>query len=511
MASNDTAAPTHSPTAPVTVTTSPPVTTSPAVYDTSIGVGVDANGFANLPLRPGARRFFVSSATGSDGNGCSGAQQPTTPLRTIAAARGCVQGGNGDQIMIAEGTSYAEGLTNMQAQMGYSAAYPTVIQSYDPADPTNEAKYGRAANGRRPVINTGGNLQLITCCGSNANNFLAIRGLDFNPGDKPDMIVSFVGSDSYILIENNIFRYTTLTFDSGSSPRSTNHVVRKNAFFGEWSASAHAQGLYDAGTDNLVVEDNVFWHNGWRLGVSRDEPVATGGPTIFRHPIYAQTNDNGILVRRNLFMDGSADGSSLRGNAILFTENVSIDNPIGVGVGGGVNYNIENPNGVTIEVSYNAFLGDADITSSLPRGMAIVTSNGRSGSSAHDNLIARSRNPNGVNVSAFLTGADFNQPSYMAYDRNVVYQWAAPDRVFTAGGVAGQEFPTYTNNIWDAPASGTNLNISSKTFANPYTAAQLFTALGCGDKTSCAARMVDTPELGWAAKARALLWQGYGL
>jgi hypothetical protein len=481
------------------------------VYDTSIGVGVDGNGFANLPLRSGARRFFVSSATGSDGNGCSGAQQPGTPLRTIAAAKSCVQGGNGDQIMIAEGTSYAEGLTNMQAQMGYSAAYPTVIQSYDPTDPTNEAKYGRAANGRRPVVDTGGSVQVITCCGTNANNFLAIRGLDFNPGDKPDMRMTFVGSDNYILIENNIFRYTTLTFDSGSSPRSANHIVRKNAFYGEWSPYAHAQGLYDAGTDNLVVEDNVFWHNGWRLGVSRDEPVATGGPTIFRHPIYQQVNSNGT-IRRNLIMDGSADGASLRGNAILFTENVSMDNPIGVGVGGGVNYSTVNPNGVTIEVSYNAFLGDADLNSSNPRGQAIVSSNGRSGSSAHDNLIARSRNPSGVNVYAFLTQSDYiDKPSYMTYDRNLVYQWAAANQVFAAGGAAGQEFPTYTNNIWDAAASGTNLNISSKTFANPYTAAQLFTALGCGDKATCAARMVETPELGWAARARALLWQGYGM
>jgi hypothetical protein len=271
-------------------------------------------------------------------------------------------------------------------------------------------------------------------------------------------------------------------------------------------------GIYDAGTDGLVVEDNVFWHVGWKLGVSRDADVTQGGPTVFRHPVYAQTNDNGILVRRNLFMDGAADGGSLRGGAITFTENVSIDNPVGVGVGGGVNYNVENPNGVDIEVSYNAFLGDADLNSTNPRGMAIVSANGRQGSSAHHNLIARSRDVNAVNVTAFHTQSDYaDKPSYMSYDYNLVYQWAAASQVYGIGGAAGAEFPTYNNNVWDALTSGTNANIGSKSFPNPLTSPQLFGALGCTDKAGCATQMIENPELGWGIKARTLLWQGYGM
>jgi len=476
-------------------------------------MGVDSGGFANLPLRTGAHRYFVNSAIGSDANGCNAAQQPTKPLRTIDAGKACVQNGAGDQILIAEGTNYSEGLTNLQGQLGYSAEYPTVVQSYDPNDALNEAKYGHAGQGRRPVVNTGGtNSQQITCCGSGMNNFLAIRGLDFNPGDKPDMNISFVGSTGFILIENNIFRYTGIGFDMGASPRGSHHVLRHNSFYGMWSPSAHVGGIYDAGTDGLVVEDNVFWHVGWRLGVSRDADVTQGGPTVFRHPIYAQTNDNGVLVRRNLFMDGAADGGSLRGDSITFKENVSIDNPIGVGVGGGVNYNVENPNGVDIEVSYNAFLGDADLNSSNPRGMAIVSANGRQGSSAHHNLIARSRDINGVNVTAFHTQSDYaDKPSYMSYDYNLVYQWAAASQVYGTGGATSAVFAAYNNNVWDALTSGTNTNIGSKSFPNPYTSAQLFSALGCTDKAGCAAQMIETPELGWGIKARTLLWEGYGL
>ncbi|MFL6775021.1 MAG: hypothetical protein ACJ8FN_01365, partial [Sphingomicrobium sp.] len=448
-------------------------------------------------------RYFVNSSIGSDANGCSSAEQPAKPLKTIAAGKACLTLGSGDQLLIAEGTSYAEGLTNLQGQMGYSAEYPTVIQSYDPADPANEAKYGHAGQGRRPVVNTGGNAQQISCCGSNPNNFLAIRGLDFNPGDKPDMGIAFVSTANYILLENNLFRYTSVGFDIGSSPRASHHVLRHNSFYGEWSPSASTGGIYDAGTDGATIEDNVFWHTGWRPGVSRDADVTVGGPTYFRHPIYQQNNSIGFMVRRNLFMDGAADGSSLRNNAI-FTENVSIDNPIGVGIGANL------AGGSLSEVSYNAFLGDADVKSTEPRGQAIWGVNGQAGSLIHHNLVARSRNPNGTNDYSLILEANLGNGSTFDVHDNVLYQWAGDTNTRLEVGGAALHL-TYNNNVWDAPAMGTNQNIASRNFPNPLTAAQLFAALGCTDKAGCAAQMIETPELGWAIKARTLLWQGYGL
>ena len=144
-----------------------------------------------------------------------------------------------------------------------------------------------------------------------------------------------------------------------------------------------------------------------------------------------------------------------------------------------------------------------------PRGMAIVTGNGKQGSSTHNNLIVRSRNVDGMNVWAFTTQANFSQPSYMSYDSNFVYQWSAP--TFSAdGSVPSQNFATYNNNIWDAAASGTNTNNAGVSLPNPLTAAAVYAALGCGDKTTCGGQMVESPEGGWAPKIRAMLWQGYG-
>jgi hypothetical protein len=500
-------------------TTSTTTTSGTATYDTSIGVGVDSGGFANLPLRSGAHRFFVNSSTGSDANGCSAAQQPGTPLKTIAAAKGCITGGNGDQVLIAQGTSYAEGLTNMMDQMGYSAAYPTVIQSYDPADPLNEAKYGHAANGQRPVINTGASNQPVTCyCGntpSSPNNYLAIRGLDINPGNLPDMDMSFVGPTNYVLIENNIFRYTSLTFDNGgtSVPRSSHHVVRMNTFYGEWSPTAHAQGMYDSGTDAMIVEDNVFWHNGWKVGVTRDEPVTTGGPTMFRHPLYAQNTSTGIVYRRNLVIEAAADGGHLLGDT-LATENVIIDCPIGLDMTGGLDYATRDPNGVMYEASYNAILGSEDLTSNDPRGFGIQSRNGKSGSSAHNNLLVLVNNITAYNRITFETTANYSLPSYMDWHDNVSYLRAVSGHSFFEAndGTAGATVhTTYNNNIWDDPASGTNKNVSSASFPNPYTPAQLYTALGFADRQSFINYAVEHPEAHTAPQARTLLFRGYGM
>jgi hypothetical protein len=505
-----------------TTTTTTAITSGTATYDTSIGSGVDSNGFANLPLRSGAHRFFVNSSTGSDSNGCSGAQKAASPLATIAAAKACVTGGNGDQILIAQDTSYSEGLTNMMSQTGYSAQYPTVIESYDPADPLNEALYGRAANGHRPVINTGANKeQMITCyCGNtpnNPNNYLAIRGLDINPGNLPDMDMSFAGPTNYVLIENNIFRYTSLSFDNGGSsvPRSSHHVVRMNAFYGEWSPTAHAQGMYDSGTDGVTVEDNVFWHNGWKVGVTRDEPVATGGPTMFRHPLYAQNTLTGIIYRRNLVIEAAADGGHLLSD-VLATENVIIDCPIGLDMTQGVNGNTRNPSGVDRQVSYNAVIGSEDLNSTNPRGYGFVSDGSSSGSSIHHNLLVDVNNIGGTNRVTFSTAADSGVSTYTDFHDNVAYLRAVSGHTHLeyqdlTTTPASYVYVTFENNIWDDPASGTNRNIGSVSFPNPYTPAQLYAALGFADRQSYVNYAIEHPETHPAPQARALLFAGYGM
>jgi hypothetical protein len=211
-------------------------------------------------------------------------------------------------------------------------------------------------------------------------------------------------------------------------------------------------------------------------------------------------------------MDGAGDGGIARGD-ILFTENVSIDNPACVGLGGGPSYGTERPQGVKIEASYNACFGDADVNSSHKLGWGINTANGLPGSRVHHNLLTRTRNTKGPSVTGFSNGAFFDQPSYAQFDNNLLYQWAAQGQTYwtQTSGFVGQVHTSYGFNRWGDAAMGTNVNSDGMTFPNAYTAPQLFAALGCGDKAKCTAQMIESPEVPWGTKTRMLLFAGFGL
>jgi hypothetical protein len=476
---------------------------------------VDSNGFAALPLRGAAKRVFV----GNGGNNANDGLTHANRKATLAAAAALITQGAGDQMLVAEGSTFAEKLPTMNARDGFSALYPTVYQSYDPAEPLNESRYGRATGGR-PVIQVA---DYITGSFASPAKYFAIRGFDVNPGNVTDQASGFIGSNalsnSFILLENNIFRYTAFVIQQDMRDPPTGFVIRKNSFYGSWSGTDAHGGLplYLDSLTGITVEDNIFYHGGWKIGASRDDSLANGGATIYRHSIYLQDNCAGI-IRRNLSMDASATGFSLRGS-VQVSDNVSIDNPIGIIAGEGTAYKYAQSTGVTLAVIGNAILGDADIQTSAPRGTGIQTGNGRNGSAVAYNLIARSRNPPNIpgNGSVFNTQvvSGVTQPSYAYIHHNVEYQWTTGGSgsvaIESGGGSGGLFHDTYDNNYWSDPASGTNLNISSLTMPNTYTASALYLALGYADKAAFVAAVKDNPELHPARQILALLRVGYAV
>jgi hypothetical protein len=508
--------------APTPTPTSTSITA--VTYDTSIGNGVDAAGFADLPLRLGAKRFYVNSSTGSDGNGCGGAQSPSSPLATIKAAVACVVDGEGDQVMVAEGTRYPLGLAYIGDKGGYSPQYPFVIQSYDPADPTNEAKFGRAS-GDRPVINntgsdstSGGFIQ-----GGTARQYRAIRGLEFNPGNVADaglrVFRSNVGTPDYLLFENDIFAYSFLVVQFNNAASRAQHIViRNSSFYGEWGNSLgdHQQGIYAAFIDGLIVEDCVFWHNGWNVNATRASDPTVGGPTMFNHPIYAQDDTRNTIVRRNVFIDSATDGSGLKGGA-TYTQNLSLDNPIGVVFGGGDDYSTAAPNGINIQASYNAILGGGGINTN-PMDWGIETVNGAPGSLVHHNVLARSSAMAGYGLMADdpadVSGVSL--PNYVTFDHNTTYQWSKSGNIqalhlSSSGGLISNIHATYTGNLWDDLTSGANVNNAGHVFPNAYTETSLLATLGYSDHASFVNDLIRNPEKHVQRQAVLLMLNGYGV
>jgi hypothetical protein len=103
----------------------------------------------------------------------------------------------------------------------------------------------------------------------------------------------------------------------------------------------------------------------------------------------------------------------------------------------------------------------------------------------------------------------YNQPSYMLFSSNLVYKFS-PVISGNGGHYPSQVFSTYTNNAWDAPASGTNISSAGLHFPNPITAADMFYMLGCTEKTSCISQMITSPEANWGPRMRMIMFSAYG-
>jgi hypothetical protein len=511
-----------------TPTPTPTTSITSVTYDTSIGNGVDVNGFADLPLNTGAKRFYVNSSTGSDTNSCSSAQSASAPKATIKSAVGCVTTGEGDQVLVAEGTSYPRGLAYIGDKGGASPQYPFVIQSYDPTDPTNEAKFGRAS-GNRPIINVSGADMIngFIQGGGTSQKYRAIRGLEFNPGNLPDQnlnaFTNTYGTPDYLLFENDIFAYSgvAMNFDGGGATRTSHIIFRNCSFYGEWGNSIgdHQQGIFASNSDGLTIEDSVFWHNGWNVNATRASDPTVGGPTIFNHPIYAQDNTRNTTVRRNIFINTSTDGGVLKGGG-TYVQNLSLNNPIGVGLGGGNDYSTAEPNGVDIQVAYNAILGGGVVstTSTAAADWGIATVNGAPGSLVHHNVLAYSSAMAGYGLMADAPYDTSNiaLPNYVSFQSNVTYKWSKSGNIqaihMSSGGAdISLIHASYNSHLWDDPTSGTNTNDAMHVFPNAYTEATLLAALGYSDETSFINDLIRNPEKHVQRNAVLLMLNGYGV
>lgn len=494
-----------------------------AAYDMSIGATVDSNGFASLPLRGGAHHYFVANG-GSDARSCATAESAATPLATLAAGVACVTAGNGDQVLLAEGSTFTEAMPWLGFKGGFSATYPTVVSSYDPADPTNAAKYGRGdQRSARPVLNPG-----VALVNGGAVSFIAIKGLDFNPGNIASQALTFsgdgtgtTGGANYVLLENNIFRYSGIVILDGgdgasTTPRSTNIIIRNNSIYGIWSSNgSHVGGIYIEGYDPVTIEDNVIWHTGWKIGGSRDDIDTAGGPTIFNHPIYLQANNGLTTVRRNLMMDNAADGGIARGSTIAWQQNVAIKSPNGFGLGPGNSVDfILHPNGSSLDASYNLSLGAVDLNSTSPRGQAYSLANVSPGGRVHHNLLIYSAvTPGNADNSVATTGAaGYGYPSnqtYTEFEFNVANHWSASGFAFVETNTPIHS--AYSDNVWDNPASGTNTNSGSASFPNAYTEAALYTAASVTDYSTLVTLATGHPEAHYQRALLSTAFAGYGM
>ena len=95
-----------------------------------------------------------------------------------------------------------------------------------------------------------------------------------------------------------------------------------------WNAQGSAHGIYSRYVKNLVMEENVFDHNGW-MGSNREAPRSQGGAYGFSHNIYLYQKGHPATVRNNLIFRGSFHGAKFRSGGTI-EDNLFVGNSAGM-------------------------------------------------------------------------------------------------------------------------------------------------------------------------------------
>lgn len=286
------------------------------------GIGsYDRAGWTKQVKGEGTRVFYISADGSDENNGRS----PEAPLATFAKAKNLIKKQESAWILLKRGDVFGFRI-NLTELHGESKDNPIVISSY------GESKKRPVIKNKISAVKSSSNINIIglhTTVESVTKESSHISGL------------RFVGNHHNILLEDNYFEYGTVTFQKyGNGSTMHNISIRRNIISRAFSMDSHSQGLYASGVDNLVIEENLFDHNGWVIqSKTSGRDHAEGQATFYNHNMYINSSNN-IRIHNNLIFRAASMGIKMRSDEEGASKNISIKNnvffegEIGVGIGG---------------------------------------------------------------------------------------------------------------------------------------------------------------------------------
>lgn len=367
----------------------------------------DTGHWTDLQPSSDSRLVYVSSSMGNDAN--SGLT-PDLPKATIAAGKALLRNGHPDWLLLRRGDTWS-GSFGQWLVCGRSDTEPAVLTSYGTAN-------------ARPHIATGTQDGLFTIQNSASPAVLRhirIVGLRFTCDGHtgvegtPRGISWHVPFDD-LLIEDCSFQYfhTNLVIEPLSELGRDFRLRRSVVADAFTTQSSHSQGLYVANTEGVLLEENVFDHNGWR------EDVTGAVPTIFRHNVYLQTNTTAVRAIGNIFANGASHGLQAREGGLI-EDNLFVQNAIALLLGS--DWQTKEP--IRFIARHNVITEGRDLDAATPRGFGIDVPAAASGLITR-NLIVNQRNvgfPVAMNLYDGSTVAGLHD---VVVEANTIHDWLGP-------------------------------------------------------------------------------------
>lgn len=360
------------------------------------------SGWTIFPPPDGAARVVYVSA--SEGKKINTGLAADAPVESLARGVSLLRDGAGDRLLLKSGDTFRESFGGW-TKSGRSPDQPLLISSY--------------GDGPRPrIVSSGSAFNVLSA----DVHDLALVGLhltaagrdpsapDFDATSPAGHGVRVVRPAVNLLIEDCRvdFFSTNLTLTAGDAPgaRLTHVRVRRCQVLDAWSTGGafSGQGLYASGCDGLLLEENVFDHNGW------NETIPGAAPNIFRHNVYLSASNTNVVVRGNVIANGASHGLQVRGGGLV-EDNLFFENALHCLLAGAVG-----------RFRRNVVLGGRDIDPDTPRGfgLTLACADGR----ADYNLFAHK--PGTLGAALVVQRNDWTPPGAMhaAFVANVVHGWS---------------------------------------------------------------------------------------
>lgn len=284
-----------------------------------------STGFTDFAPAADSRVVYVSSSAGDDDNdGLS----PDDPVASLARADSLVRDGFPDQILLRRGDVWQD-VSLGRFKNGRSASEPIVVAYYGDSGP-------------RPLLRVRSNFVDHNGQARSYQSFIGLHLVAY--GDDPSepgftgpdggSTLRFVGGGDNILVEDCKLEFVEIVVQSYGDFTYRDFTLRRSMVLDVYagnttfSNSARPSGIYIQLVDGVLLEDNVFDHNGW------SDRVDGAGANQYNHNIYMQTDNvgNSVVMRGNIVANASSHGAQGRAGG-LFEENLFVANAIGLQIG----------------------------------------------------------------------------------------------------------------------------------------------------------------------------------
>lgn len=324
----------------------------------------DQNGWSIISPNSDTRIMYVSSSDGNDDLArpylSAEHSDPFNPknvmaYKSIGKALSQARDGKPDWVLLKRGDNFEIG-GSLRFPSGRALGSHFVFGAY-------------GSSKKRPFVDTKDNSAIAL---TRSLSFITVTGIEFYPSKMDPNSSTFLGWGNMnnsvhgfasisgepqvqgLYLENNRFSFYNNNITLSGNSFQNNIVIRRNELLNAYSDHRHSQGIFAGNSNLLLIEENIFDHNGWYTKRTTDIAVNNkiyGTATVFNHNAYIADSSN-LIIRNNLFSRSSSIGIKLTSNADTSTKinkiraknhlikgNIIVEGEVGISAGGNKDFN----------------------------------------------------------------------------------------------------------------------------------------------------------------------------